>query len=537
MFDGLLKSKFYSKCKSDIKLTRTRIEMIRKKRNAMQKYLRNDVADLLKNGLDIDAYGRAEGLLVELNRSNCYEFIEQYCEHILKHLSAMNKQRECPEECREAASSLMFAAARFADLPELRELRTLFSDRYGSSLDCYVNKQFAEKLKSGLPSKDMKLQLLQDIAAESSLEWNSKALENKLFNESAYNKNFAKETDDSEYSLHNDMDGFVQKKDRRGTAHELQYAREFDPERKKDLSYYEQKEATRNEDRLPKKKESAEPPRDGIGPPLPKRHEVPPVKDIQVDTIGRTEKPNEPASVSIVPKEENEDKPLKYRSIPPPYTKSEVNKPKSSLRDRGSDSCKDKLEPTEPADAEENHDQDDSVPKAKPMSKSVRTRNLKPPPGAEIGGGSEGDEKEKLKQTNKEKAALGQRILKFFDDGGCDQRDDEEKMMDKLLQRYSRKKGSRGKAKSESVLNPPPPQHASTDSTKATKHRSRDGPNRVASLPVVELTSPTETPKKHTRAASFQPELLNGNAHVHPRLPDYDDFVARLTALRGNRGD
>lgn len=48
--------------------------------------------------------------------------------------------------------------------------------------------QFAEKLKSGLPSKDMKLQLLQEIAAESELEWNSKALENKLFNESTYNK-------------------------------------------------------------------------------------------------------------------------------------------------------------------------------------------------------------------------------------------------------------------------------------------------------------------------------------------------------------
>lgn len=49
--------------------------------------------------------------------------------------------RECPEECREAVASLMFAAARFADLPELRELRTLFSERYGKSLDYYVNKQ------------------------------------------------------------------------------------------------------------------------------------------------------------------------------------------------------------------------------------------------------------------------------------------------------------------------------------------------------------------------------------------------------------
>lgn len=49
--------------------------------------------------------------------------------------------RECPEECREAVSSLMFAAARFADLPELRDLRSLFAERYGSSVEPYVNKE------------------------------------------------------------------------------------------------------------------------------------------------------------------------------------------------------------------------------------------------------------------------------------------------------------------------------------------------------------------------------------------------------------
>lgn len=34
----------------------------------------------------------------------------------------------------------------------------------------------------------MKLELLQQIAAESGLEWNAKALGNKLFKESAYDK-------------------------------------------------------------------------------------------------------------------------------------------------------------------------------------------------------------------------------------------------------------------------------------------------------------------------------------------------------------
>lgn len=65
--------------KSDIKLTRTRIEIIKKKRNATQKYLRNDVADLLRNGLDVNAFGRVISLSLHLcvcvcARVICHEF-------------------------------------------------------------------------------------------------------------------------------------------------------------------------------------------------------------------------------------------------------------------------------------------------------------------------------------------------------------------------------------------------------------------------------------------------------------------------------
>ncbi|KAG6422292.1 hypothetical protein SASPL_118858 [Salvia splendens] len=177
MFDGLLKSKFFSKCKSDIKLTRTRIAIITKKRNATQKYLRNDVADLLRNGLDTNAFNRVGGLLADMNKSQCYKLIDEYCEHLSNNLPAMNKQSECPEECREAAASLAFAAARFADLPELRELRTLFAERYVKSLDYYVNKQFTEMLTAHPPSNDMKLQLLQEIAAEAGLNAYDKSVD------------------------------------------------------------------------------------------------------------------------------------------------------------------------------------------------------------------------------------------------------------------------------------------------------------------------------------------------------------------------
>ncbi|GAA0148762.1 hypothetical protein LIER_08114 [Lithospermum erythrorhizon] len=182
MLDVLCKNKLYRKCKSAIRVTKVRIEIIKRKRNAMQKYLKNDVADLLKDGLDSNAYVRAGGLLLELNLTSCYELADKFCDHILEKLSVISKQRECPEECREAVSSLIVAASRFADLPELRELRSIFTERYGNSLDCYVNKEFVEKLKLTHPTTDATLELMQNIAREAGLLWDSKATEQKLYN-------------------------------------------------------------------------------------------------------------------------------------------------------------------------------------------------------------------------------------------------------------------------------------------------------------------------------------------------------------------
>ncbi|KAL2462691.1 uncharacterized protein Fot_53928 [Forsythia ovata] len=389
MFDCFFKPKFYSKSKSAIKVTKIRVEMIRKRRNAMQKYMRNDIADLLANGYDINAYQRAERLLVELNISTGYDFIEQFCVHISSHLALMDKQRECPGECREAVSSLMFAAARFADLPELRELRTLFSERFGESPDIYVNKEFVEKLKRGSPSKDMMLELMQDIASESGLEWNAKALENELYNLTESKQEYGKKNDEKE-------DAFRQR-----NSH--------------------------------------------VSP------DVPPIRNNKVETTRRNEKQNEAETLSSDSGEEfDEEEPYSYKNRPPPYTKS--------------------------------------------------------------------DEDQRIKIST---------------EGDHDQLDHEERMLDRLLVHYAEKKAPSESEESDLVLKTSP-KRDSIGTSKATRRRSKDGSSRrTVSLPV-ELTIPPETPKRHARASSLQPEILNTNRHVHPKLPDYDDFIAKLAALKGN---
>lgn len=116
----------------------------------------------------------------------------------------------------EAVSTLIFAAARFSDLPELCELRRAFLERFGSYIESFVNSevlnlalwfnfillslpaklmifsvslsflsfnlQFMENMQRKSFSVDKKLQLMQEIAQEFSVSWDYKTFRQKLSN-------------------------------------------------------------------------------------------------------------------------------------------------------------------------------------------------------------------------------------------------------------------------------------------------------------------------------------------------------------------
>ncbi|GFP82729.1 ist1-like protein [Phtheirospermum japonicum] len=129
--------------------------------------------------------GKTEEFLAGKDLLSCYDFVEQSCEYTLKQLSRMQKQGECLEECREAVASLMYAAARFSDLPELRELRDIFQQRYGNRLEAFVNQKFVEKLSLRPPASERRLQVLQEIASEFSIKWDSRGFERRMATPSA----------------------------------------------------------------------------------------------------------------------------------------------------------------------------------------------------------------------------------------------------------------------------------------------------------------------------------------------------------------
>ncbi|MCD9639921.1 hypothetical protein HAX54_024914 [Datura stramonium] len=445
----------------------------------------------------------AAGLLVELSISSCYDFLEQYCLHISSHLANMSKQRECPEDCREVVSTLMFAAARFSDLPELRELRAIFNERYGNSIECFVNKEFVTKLKSQPPTTEMNLQLMQEIAVESGVRWNSKALEQNLSKPLIALQDLSKSHNDEEHKLHKKADESAQRKIQKKLSlimrmqGRIRLGRESDKQKRDNLS-----------------RRSL----DG----------TPPIKDIEEDIIGRKGQQNEPKIIKSVSEEKSDDKkPFYYSPIQPSYANSRACISKSSsdasptvstmeaqrhaeMNQRGVQIAK-----------EEDTSVNDAIKKPKP--KSVRTR-LQPMRGCEDSDRLRCKDRGKGLTTGvKGVARDGNHGIKI---ANSDQRNEEEKMMDRLLMHYTRKQAQIELKTPKSVVKLLKLPEVETSEV-SRKRFPASIPVELKQASLVTLREGHDTQKNF-----FEHDVMSPNGLIHPKLPDYDDFVTRLAALK-----
>ncbi|PIN10763.1 Spindle pole body protein [Handroanthus impetiginosus] len=642
MLDGLLGRGFSVKCKSLIKATRARIEVLRRRAEAKQRFLKEDLAKLLSNGLDINAYGRTEEFLAGMNLLACYDFVEKSCDYIVKQLSRMQKQGECPEDCREAVGSLMFAAARFSDMPELRDLRDIFQQRYGSCLEAFVNQKFVEKLSSRPPETEKRLQVLQDIASEFSIRWDPRGFELRMTTSivaqaEVQKADIAKQRPrplDEKSTIHNYGEG----NDIRGrheTDHQISGRKETieykDPSLLKrggsslqgdnDVLYRGRHTLTENKHPYPVEKGHMEEMKietsssssqgkmmDRVHPGymrpnngacnlrqeersealLREKGEYNPRR---AENLGKTDKvissydySNQSNALNSIRKEQEEGsdklKSCSSYALPPPYVKSKDNmarppyvKPKED-KDRQSRGSKHAASDQAGRDGsnfvsgsgmprkgpdhhdyeeqlvatskvrnyghENKHDyEDEKLPLPKP--RSIRRKHHKSSSNSDIVDTLEdvGTVNRSSSSRRKDHSRKGLHIL--FDEEH-NRKDDEERMIDKLLIHYSRKPSTYDARKLRKKLPGHPSHQIISDVGESSLDQRRDAhdvkyeaamvppPTRSVSLPKEQTASP-ETKKVFSRANTFQPD--NHARHVHPKLPDYDDLAARFAALKG----
>lgn len=185
MFDSVFKKSFNPvKCKTLLKLTTLRIKLLKDRREVKLKQMRRELAKLLETNQEPSAHIGAELIYKELNIVAAYNIIELFCELLASRLSIIVAQKLCPIDLKEAVSSIIYAAPRCSDVPELKKIRSLFTTKYGKEFatiaaellqDCGVNRVVVEKLSMKRPSEEVRLQLMKDIATKEGVVWSPKA--------------------------------------------------------------------------------------------------------------------------------------------------------------------------------------------------------------------------------------------------------------------------------------------------------------------------------------------------------------------------
>ncbi|XP_073018427.1 uncharacterized protein [Primulina eburnea] len=178
-----------SKCKTTAKMAVARIKLLRNKRDVVIRQMRHDIAMLLESRQDATARIRVEHVIREHNIMAANELIELFCELVVARLSIIAKQRECPADLKEGISSLIFAAPRCSEIPELLSIRDVFQKKYGKDFvsaatdlrpNAGVNRMLIEKLSVKTPAGEIKLKVLKEIAKEYQVEWDTTESETEL---------------------------------------------------------------------------------------------------------------------------------------------------------------------------------------------------------------------------------------------------------------------------------------------------------------------------------------------------------------------
>ncbi|XP_062214813.1 uncharacterized protein LOC133915613 [Phragmites australis] len=168
-------SKQTARLKTLLGLSVTRLGVLRGHRQVRCAQASGDVEQLLRLGHPDRALLRAEQVIREQNALDVLLELETYCNLITERAALIDAHRECPEELREAAAGLVYAAARCGDLPELQEVRRLLAAKFGREFasaasdlrsGCGVNAKIVQKLSTKQPSLESRQLVLQEIAAE-----------------------------------------------------------------------------------------------------------------------------------------------------------------------------------------------------------------------------------------------------------------------------------------------------------------------------------------------------------------------------------
>ncbi|KAK4771927.1 hypothetical protein SAY86_013702 [Trapa natans] len=167
-----------SKLKPLLSLALTRLSVLKNQRQVRSSNSLSDVLQLLQLGHHERALYRVEQVIKDQNMVDAYLLMESYCNLLIERIDLLEQERECPDELKEAISSLIYASSRCGEFPELIQIRSVFQSYFGKefvacSIElrnyCGVNTKMIQKMSTTHPNMESRMKLLKEIAAENGI--------------------------------------------------------------------------------------------------------------------------------------------------------------------------------------------------------------------------------------------------------------------------------------------------------------------------------------------------------------------------------
>lgn len=108
-----------------------------------------------------------------------FVMMDGYCHLLSQMANLIEQEKNCPDELKEAAASLLYAAPRCGEFPELQEIRAILTARYGKEFansaielrsNCGVNTRMIQKLSQRQSVLESRMKVLQEIATENGID-------------------------------------------------------------------------------------------------------------------------------------------------------------------------------------------------------------------------------------------------------------------------------------------------------------------------------------------------------------------------------
>ncbi|CAM8884250.1 unnamed protein product [Rhodiola kirilowii] len=178
--DALLKRSTLksSKFKPLVNLALHRLAVLKNQRQVRCNLAKSDVVEILKLGLHDRALLRVEHVIKEQNMLDVLLMVEGYLDLVIERFHLIEHDKICPEELKEAISSLIYAASRCGEFPELQEIRGVFTLHYGKEFvaratelrnNCGVSTTLIQKFSTRMPSLEIRTCVVKQIAEENGI--------------------------------------------------------------------------------------------------------------------------------------------------------------------------------------------------------------------------------------------------------------------------------------------------------------------------------------------------------------------------------